>query len=465
MDPITKSTVNFILKLLMKLLIIIPVALFSLVRYIWMRSRIRKLHGECQEWNIQQRNIKVVDGFSSELPMLKGETQLIQSSQAAVKQALLPSPQVGATISTLSGTIVTGGKKDSRNKAVGALVATATKQNMATIVLHTNNYELTEMLLSSSFAHKTHVVGKDYNPFIGRTSSEIGRILFEAIPERYGVKHAARELIYVACEIIFAQGKVPNPANLAATPLLDLDRIINKAVAKGYINPQDGDHLIRRYHSAEIEIRQLQNFCEDLGVQLRRMGDDSGNNCNLTSAINNGDIIAINIGSNTNDLAINLAVSGIRQLLDLDYAFNIILDDIDLAKYKQLQELTLHNRPGFVLSHDDLFASVGGDEKLFTTVVGAVSKVAIFPLSSGLTCSQWSKYFGEYERRELKKSFNRGTQGMLGMTSSEGSQVETRREARVPPEALAQLRGTQVCLYDGNSSDIMFADIFQEVVQ
>jgi len=426
------------------------------------KGKISALHQECYEHNIQHRNIMVADQcekYESQLSMLKQEIVPVKLSIEKVHSALLPLKEKVE----MDNAIITGGKSTIRNRALATLIARATKNNIPVMILHMNNSGLSELLKKSKVGDKVQVVERgslSYSPFIGMTATEVGRMVFQSIPEKYGVKFAARDIIRVACEIIVARKLIPNPASLAACPILDLVSKINTLIESGELSQSVGNELISAYMSSQAETRALTHFLDDLGFQLKGMSNDNGaNGCDMDKSIKNGDVILLNVGSNNNDLAMNLVIQNIKQLFDQGHSFVIIADDIDFVKYKSLMELVLHNRSGFILSYDDLFSSVGGDEKAFSTITGAVEKVIIHATPSGFSCSQWSKYLGDYERREPKDNISTGIQDGFRRNSGEGATIEIKRESRVPPEILNQLQGAQACIYNAQFNGILFADI------
>jgi hypothetical protein len=422
------------------------------------------LHRQCFEQNIRRRGILISEQYSGNLPMLKGEFFPIPTTSKSVRLALLPAAQVGVAQSV----IVTGSRSVLRNKTLSSIIKNAINNNLGCVVIHCGNSNLEQVLQSTNIGYGLNVIQRgslSYNPFIGMNSLEISQMLFNSIPEKYTIKFPARDIIRVACEVIFAQNMTPSPATLADCPLLELLRIINKLTKRENLDLRLSERLISDYMSSQSECRTLLHYLQDLSSQLRSLTNDNGiNGCDIVSALDKGETVLINVGTNSNDLAIGLLINHMKTLLDIQQQFLIILDEIDLTKYKQLLELTLHNRNGFVLSSDDLISSISGDEKVFSSITGEVGKMIIHSTASGLSCAQWSKYLGEYERYEPKDSTNIGQQGLIGANVSQGQTLDIKREARVPPEILKQLQGTQACIYDGNSNAIMFVDINSEIM-
>ena len=424
------------------------------------RGQISQLHSKCYETNVQNRGVIQTNEYSGRLPMLKDEVFLCSPSASEIRIALLPSKKIG----TMPSTIISGGKFAVRNRSVLPVIEDALGRDIPVIVIHCDDEGLTQGLASSGYGHRVNVVERgefSYNPFIGMNSMEIGRMLFESIPEKYQVKYAARDIISVMAEVIFARKITPSPATLSSCPIFDLATLINKLVNMNVLERPNAERLIADYMASQSETRSLAHYLMDLGMQLNRLTNDNGvNGCDTVSSIERREAVLINVGSNSNDLAIGLVLNHLKLLLDRGNKFLLVLDGIDLVKYKPMLELALHNKTGFILSYDDLFSSVGGDEKLFSAITGEVGKTIIYSTTSGFSCTQWSKYLGDYERHEPKENISIGQQGFVGTNVNQGASVDIKREARVPPEVINQLQGTQACIYDGASNAIMFVDIF-----
>jgi hypothetical protein len=423
------------------------------------KGQIGALYKQCYETNVKHRGIIQANEYTGKLEMLKDEVYLFSPSSDEVRIALLPSKKIG----TMQSSIITGGKSVIRNRSAYALINDALDGNIPVIVVHCDNGGLSQTLCNGSNGYRVNIVERDhlsYNPFFGMNSLEIGRMLFDSIPDKYQVKFAARDIISVMSEVIFARGIVPSPATLASCPIFNLTELINKMVDMNIIQRPNAERLISDYMVSQNETRALAHYLMDLGAQLKRMTNDNGvEGCDTLKALNNGDAVLINISSNSNELAIGLVTNHLKLLIDQGHQFLLMLDGIDLTKYKPLLELALHNQTGFVLSYDDIFSSAGGDEKIFSSITGSVGKVIIHATASGFSCTQWSKYLGDYERHEPKSNINIGQQGMIGSNVSQGTSVDIKREARVPPEVINQLQGAQACIYDGASNRIMFVDI------
>ena len=420
---------------------------------------IQDLHDQCYADNVQHRRILQAQEYSGQLPMLKNEVLLCTPSREEIRLALLPPKKIG----TMQSAIVSGGKAAVRNRSVFALVENTLAHDVPIIALHCNNENLVQTLSSGMYGSRINIVEQghmSYNPFFGMKPSQISKMLYDTIPEQYKVGLGTRDVIGVMAEVIFARNMIPGPATMSSCPIFELKDLIGKMAGKGYLDQAKARRLTADYVSSQGEVRALSHFLTDLNSQLARLTNENGRDgCDINEAIKNRDAVLINVGTNSNDLVIALVIHHLKLLFDQGSQFLLLLDGIDLAKYKDLQELVIHNRTGYYLSYDDLYVSVGSDEKMFSTVVGDVGKVIIFSTASGFTSAQWSKYLGDYERHEPKDGINIGSQGVIGANVSNNYSVDIKREARVPPEILTQLQGNQACVYDGTSNTIMFVDI------
>jgi hypothetical protein len=424
------------------------------------KREIVELHQKCYETNTKNRSVILAKSYNGSLPLLKEEVYLCDTTANDVRIALLPSGKIG----TMQSTIITGGKYEIRNFSVAALINDAVSRSIPVITIHSDNDCLLRMLSRTACNDRTDVIERgrnSYNPFFGMNSSEIAKILFDSIPEKYQVKYGARDIIAVLSEMVFAQKKLPSPDSLAKCPIFEVTAIIKKMAAANILPKAQAERLIADYNASQTEVRTLSHFLMDLGMQLTRMTNDFGSeSIDIRNSISNRRAVMINIGSNSNDLAIALVLNHLKLLADQGYQYMLVLDGIDLQKYKQLLEMCIHNRVGFVLSNDDLFSSVGGDEKVFSSVTGSVGKAIIHATASGFSCQQWSKYIGDYERHEPKDTIGIGQQGIIGANVNQGVSIDIKREARVPPEVINQLSGSQACIYDGATNGIFFANLF-----
>jgi hypothetical protein len=424
------------------------------------KIQVSQLHRKCFETNTKNRGIIQAKSYNGMLPLLKEEVYLCTPTENDVRIALLPSKKIG----TMQSTIVTGGKSEIRNFSIGALINDAISRNIPVITVHCDNENLVQILKRSIYNDRIELIERgcrSYNPFMGMNSLEIAKILFDSIPEKYQVKYGARDIISVMSELIFAQKMNPSPDSLAKCPVFQMTAIIKKMSELNIIQKTHADRLISDYNASQSEVRTLSHYLMDLGMQLNRMTNDNGyDSYDIKKSIENRGAVVINVGSNSNDLAISLVANHTKLLTDQGYQYMLVLDGLDLQKYKQLLELCIHNRIGFVLSNDDLFSSLGGDEKVFSSVTGSVGKVIIHATASGFSCQQWSKYIGDYERHEPKDTIGIGQQGIIGSNVNQGTSVDIRREARVPPEVINQLSGTQACIYDGTTNGIFFANLY-----
>jgi hypothetical protein len=318
------------------------------------KGQVATLQRKCYEENVQHRGILLARQYSGELPMLKNELFLVAPSSSDVRVALLPMRTTPVTQST----IVTGGQVAVRNRTLATLVEDSIEKDIPVVLLHCGNYELVRGLMSGGASHMMNVVERNnlsYSPFVGMDSYEISRVVFETIPEKYGVKFTARDLVRVASELLYSSGYTPNPATLAACPLLSLTSVINKKINERKIERKTGENLLADYMASQSEARTLSHFLLDLGTQLRSMTNDNGKNgCDMVSAIEHGE------GNHTlggKDWDAELMAYFISQFTektgvkgDEIYDDTEVLNELVIKTEEAKKELTNKNSASFTLS-------------------------------------------------------------------------------------------------------------------
>lgn len=97
------------------------------------------------------------------------------------------------------------------------------------------------------------------------------------------------------------------------------------------------------------------------------------------------------------------------------------------------------------IASDDFYAMVGGDEKIFSTIVGNTQTLIVMNHSSGHSAIKWAEVFGQYDKFEESYSTSRGgsKRTAFSLLSSPNYNrtvnVSKNREYIVKPEAISRL--------------------------
>jgi len=298
------------------------------------------------------------------------------------------------------------------------IVSDACTRNIPVILLHCSNHDLVNDI--SSFLPSSRLLSFSskaisYNPFRGLSLNEACQLLYSSIPQSYGVKSIGRDFIRVMMNILLKQGLEVDFQRLITCPHNDLLPVIDRKANGNFIVKADAVNLKADLIASQSESRTISHYLQDLGCQISHITNCSQRDA-LSSSITEGilkrQVVLINIGANTNNLLVDLLVNQLKSIFSNGGKFMIILDEIDLNLNKELLSITIHNSScRFVLSYDDVYSALNSDEKSFTSTLGSVQKTVIHAHPSPMSCIQWSKYLGEYEKQEPEYSHNQTLQG------------------------------------------------------
>ena len=98
-----------------------------------------------------------------------------------------------------------------------------------------------------------------------------------------------------------------------------------------------------------------------------------------------------------------------------------------------------------MFSSDDFYAMVGGDEKVFASVIGGTQILVVMAHSSGHTAIKWADVFGQYDKYEQSYSTTRGSSRATPFSlfsspnQSQSVNISKNREYIVKPEDIARM--------------------------
>lgn len=137
-------------------------------------------------------------------------------------------------------------------------------------------------------------------------------------------------------------------------------------------------------------------------------------------------------------------------------SFCLLLDGISISKdIDRLVKLISVNSPhlNLSISTDDLYAMLGGDEKLMYTLLGNSMENIIMQHGSAISAEEWSKAIGFYEKTETTTTTSRGkTKGGFSLfpsyNDSKSIAYATKREPIVKSEEIVRMAGNEMYIYD-----------------
>ena len=172
---------------------------------------------------------------------------------------------------------------------------------------------------------------------------------------------------------------------------------------------------------------------------------------NIISALKQNSVLCFDISSATNKLLINTIVYQCKLALTKGMQFALIIDSIPTNANTAYESLIKSSPDKIIkmISSDDLFAMVGGDDKLFAAIVGNSQTTIVMSHTSGHSARMWSEVFGEYDKLEESYSTSRGSsrRSPFSLFSSPNYNrtvnVSRNREYIVKPEAIMRMAQTE----------------------
>ena len=142
---------------------------------------------------------------------------------------------------------------------------------------------------------------------------------------------------------------------------------------------------------------------------------------------------------------------------------NLIIDNVSSESDSILSQLicTHTEKCCLALMTDDLYSICNGDEKVFHTIIGKSTKIAIMNHKSGLSASKWADVFGFYEKTETSYSTSTGSSRgnmmslFLGPDVNNTVSYSTKRENIIKPEEISRMQSNEVYMYDASVNEIL----------
>ena len=361
--------------------------------------------------------------------------------------------------------VISGGKDNYiRNKSLITIIEDVHSHNIPIIILHCSNTDLEQKLVTLPAYRSNKVkfingISHNYGVFSGMNSLEISDLIFSSMPDKYKNSLSSRNFIRIMSEMIILQNLTPTLHHMVNWKDYDLGPIITKQMRDNKTLATNYATLNEAYKRCQLDGEYLRYYFTGLKNQIKTVYDTANTNVNITKAIDNNEIVSLNVGDNSNDLLINLVTHHLQHVIHKGHNFMLIVDNINLHTYKELLQLILLNRQcKFVLCHDDLCANIHSDKAMFSNIMGNVQKYIIYSHFNQDTCDTWSKELGEYTK--IDYTITIGSQRNHIYAGKNKSLIISRKhgERRVPSSVLKKLCDHQVCVYDIANKAIFFTD-------
>lgn len=392
-------------------------------------------------WNnyIRKRNDKIK----------RGVTEIKQSSIDNL---------VNSEITNFSS-VVSGGNNSSRAAWIARFTNLAYSKGYPVVVLHEDNEYIDNELntiLGTNYLSISNG-SKNFEPFSNMTSNEISKLILDTATDDYDLKKNARYYIEGMVEFLQCKNVSPTLYSFYSCPYFKLFDSIDNLAMTGKISDAKAQSIKQKLMMGQSEQCKLESLFTDLFQQGENVFYDKKSrvNYNVKNCVEKNKVVAFNISSNSNNLLINLIVAQMKQILNKGQSFVLIADNISSVNNEKVKKFITENSNNCqcIISNQDVFSMIGGEEKVFNTLVGISEQIIILRHASGATCNRWAESIGYYDKEEESQSFSTGKMKATpfslfsGSNTTQQKSYSIKREYIIKPEEINRMTENEVYLY------------------
>jgi len=425
------------------------------------KKEIRAIYSQATEANFQNRSVSALPSANKQQLLLISKDP--NDNDIYDYQTKSPSPAfdyIWGENDDPASMIVSGGQNESRIGALMPFVRKSQNADISVIAMHTGNRNL-ETMLGAESGNWEFISRSDlyYDMFRGMPVEDMAYLLYETMPDD-SASPAAESLIRSLLEMVLRTTGTVTFQNLATFPLPDLKDKLETMQKAGEVTADEYREISRYYMSGSSEIDAVRIFLNRLNRQAEGIyGKPTANICNIKKVLNLKGIVAIDVGNTNNDLVFSLIVNHLRLLQSQGRIFSMLLDDIPVSRFPQVNDL-LRGVTTYAISHNDFISSLHGGEKnsegLFIEISGNVNTIILFNHKSGASCQKWSEHLGKYRKIRIKTTVSQTSSFFMG-GNTRGISVDEVDEPRIRAETISMLPGSLACI--NSSSGTLIAEI------
>lgn len=352
-----------------------------------------------------------------------------------------------------SDTILSGGEKSLRSKAICAQIQAAISHHLPVIVLHEGDVHLERVLeqkFSSSHLYREISASSPcFEPFFGLSPIEIARETLEAAPKDYDLKGNATFYIEALCGYLHYAGRHPSFKMLSTCPHAQMFDKVDDLEQQGIISSDVNRELKSKLMMGQTECYKLSSFWSSFRMESDSLlyHPKSGfRPANVITAAKQRQVLCIDISSVANQILINTIFYQLRLALQHRFTYTLIIDSLPLASNEMYANFikSASGKVHRLLASDDLYAMLGGDDNLFSALTGSVDTVMVFSHTSGKSAAKWSEFFGQYDKYERSYSQTHGSSRhpfalFASSNQSHSINISKNREFVVKPEQIMRM--------------------------
>ena len=350
--------------------------------------------------------------------------------------------------------LVSGGDSKVRTSAMVAQAICAVRNRFPVVILHEGNKTLEQKLkhifLYTGRYKEVSSNSPCFEPFFGLSKTEIADQILKTAPKEYDIKFNVGCYIDGISTILQQSGKHVSFKLLSTCPHGKIFEKVHDLEMKGKITNDQAQEIKSNLTRGQSEKDKLDIFLANLKKEMKPLMyvSKTGNSpLNIITALKSYSVLCLDLESITNKLLLNTIIYQLKLALTRGMQYEIIIDSIPINANELYASYisTPSDRMRKTIVSNDFYAMVGGNEKVFSTIIGNTQILMVMNHSSGCTAEKWAEVFGEYDKLEesYSKSCGESRETLFSLMPSQNYNktvnVNNIREYVVKPEEIMQM--------------------------
>ena len=350
--------------------------------------------------------------------------------------------------------VISGGENRMRVNAMVAQAICAMKNNFPVVILHQGNRELENQMRSTFFGNGKYIEVSSrtpcFEPFFSLNELEIANQILETAPKEYDIRFSARYYIEGVSGYLNKSGKHLSFNLFSTCPHALLFDKVEDLRLQGRITDAEEQEIKSKLMMGQSENYKLDTYMASLKMEMSSLMYVPRNGqhpTNIISALNDQVVFCIDVTSATNKLLLNTLIFQLKLALTKGLRYTLLVDAIPLNANEAYANYlkTPTDRICTMISSDDFYSMMGGDERAFSTLIGNSQITVVMSHNSGNSATKWAEAFGQYDKYETSYSRSKGTSRRTPFSlfasphQSSSVSISERREYVVKPEAIMRM--------------------------
>lgn len=350
--------------------------------------------------------------------------------------------------------VVSGGENRMRVNALVSQAICAIENNFPVIILHEGNHELESQMRNTFTSSGRYLEISNrtpcFEPFYSLNELEIANQILEAAPKEYDIRFSARYYIEGVSEYLKKSGKRLSFKLFSTCPHALLFDKVEDLRMQGKISDAEEQEIKTKLMMGQSENYKLDTYMASLKMEMANLMYVPRNGqhpTNIISALSQKSVLCADLTSATNKLLLNTIVFQLKLALTKGYRYSLLVDSIPLNANESYATFlkTPTDRICTMISSDDFYSMMGGDERAFATLIGNSQITVVMSHTSGNSATKWAEVFGQYDKYETSYSRSKGSSRRTPFSlfasphQSSSVSISERREYIVKPEAIMRM--------------------------